>query len=50
MPCGFTASRLPIGLQIIAKPFAEREILAMANSFQLAHDFHCRDPLPVGRK
>lgn len=50
IPCGFTASRLPIGLQIIAKPFAEREILAMANSFQLAHDFHCRDPLPVGRK
>jgi amidase len=30
LPCGFTASGLPVGLQMVAKPRAEAELLAGA--------------------
>jgi len=42
MPCGFTKSGLPIGLQIIARPFDEAGLLKIARSFEQAHDFHER--------
>jgi aspartyl-tRNA(Asn)/glutamyl-tRNA(Gln) amidotransferase subunit A len=32
VPCGFTASRLPIGLQLIGAPWAEGTILAVAHA------------------
>ncbi|MBR0694546.1 amidase [Bradyrhizobium lablabi] len=31
LPCGFTASGLPVGLQMVAKPRAEAQLLAGAN-------------------
>ncbi len=43
IPAGF-ADGLPIGLQIIAKPFAEETILKIAHAFQQATDWHKSRP------
>ncbi len=43
IPAGF-ADNLPIGLQIIAKPFAEETILKIAYAYQQATDWHKRKP------
>jgi aspartyl-tRNA(Asn)/glutamyl-tRNA(Gln) amidotransferase subunit A len=42
LPCGFTKSGLPIGMQLIGRPFAEGDLLAMARLFEAGHDFHAR--------
>lgn len=42
MPCGFTKNGLPIGCQLIARPFDEAGLLKCAYSFEQAHDFHER--------
>jgi aspartyl-tRNA(Asn)/glutamyl-tRNA(Gln) amidotransferase subunit A len=42
VPCGFTASGLPIGLQIIAPPFAEEKLLRVARLYERATDWHTR--------
>lgn len=34
IPCGFTASGLPVGLQLVARPGAEAELLAAARLFE----------------
>jgi len=34
VPCGFTEGGLPVGLQIIGKPFQEAELLAIAHAFE----------------
>jgi aspartyl-tRNA(Asn)/glutamyl-tRNA(Gln) amidotransferase subunit A len=44
VPCGFTGSGLPIGLQIVGAPFAEPTILALANAYEQATDWHSRRP------
>jgi aspartyl-tRNA(Asn)/glutamyl-tRNA(Gln) amidotransferase subunit A len=44
LPCGFSASGLPIGLQIIGQPFQEAELLAIARSYEQGHDWHTRHP------
>ncbi len=44
LPCGFTSGGLPIGLQIIGKPFSEAEILQFAYAYEQQHDFHKRRP------
>lgn len=45
VPCGFGAERpLPIGLQIIGNYFAEGELLAVADCYQQATDWHQRTP------
>ena len=38
------ADDLPIGLQIIGKPFAEKTILRLGHAFQEATDWHLRRP------
>jgi aspartyl-tRNA(Asn)/glutamyl-tRNA(Gln) amidotransferase subunit A len=43
MPAGF-ASGLPLGVQIIGKPFRERDVLKLGKAFQDATDFHRRAP------
>lgn len=43
IPCGFI-NGLPIGLQIVARPFLENTILAFAREFQNRSDFHKRHP------
>ena len=43
LPAGFSAG-LPVGLQLIAPAFAESALLAAAHQFQLASDWHLRQP------
>jgi len=43
IPAGF-ADGLPIGMQIIGKPFAEETLLKIAHAFQQATDWHKRRP------
>lgn len=43
IPVGFSES-LPVGLQLIAPAFAESRLLAAAHQFQLATDWHLREP------
>lgn len=44
IPCGFTASGLPIGLQLTGRPHADTQVLSAAAAFQAATDFHTRRP------
>ncbi len=44
LPCGFSKNELPIGLQLIGKPFAEAEILQAAYAFEQATDWNKRVP------
>lgn len=44
VPCGFTASGLPIGLQLIGQPFQEAELLAIAQAYESGHDWSTRHP------
>ncbi|HMB15522.1 MAG TPA: Asp-tRNA(Asn)/Glu-tRNA(Gln) amidotransferase subunit GatA [Pelovirga sp.] len=44
VPCGFDAAGLPIGLQLIGKPFGEGEMLQAAWAFEQATDWHTRQP------
>jgi aspartyl-tRNA(Asn)/glutamyl-tRNA(Gln) amidotransferase subunit A len=44
MPCGFTISGLPIGLQITGAPFAESTVLAMAYAYEQATSWHHLHP------
>jgi aspartyl-tRNA(Asn)/glutamyl-tRNA(Gln) amidotransferase subunit A len=37
IPCGFTAERLPIGLQIQGRPFAEELVLQTAYAYEQTH-------------
>jgi aspartyl-tRNA(Asn)/glutamyl-tRNA(Gln) amidotransferase subunit A len=46
-PAGFTARGLPVGLQLVARPFAEELLFALAGAFQRATDYHRADPFGV---
>jgi aspartyl-tRNA(Asn)/glutamyl-tRNA(Gln) amidotransferase subunit A len=49
VPCGFTSSGLPIGLQIVGAPFAEPTVLAMAHAYEQATGWHSRHPVVLDR-
>jgi aspartyl-tRNA(Asn)/glutamyl-tRNA(Gln) amidotransferase subunit A len=44
VPCGFTKDGLPVGLQIIAKPFAEETLFRVAYAYEQDTDWHKRRP------
>jgi aspartyl-tRNA(Asn)/glutamyl-tRNA(Gln) amidotransferase subunit A len=44
LPCGFTRASLPIGLQILGRPWDEARVLRIARAFEREHDFHLRAP------
>ena len=45
IPCGFTAApKLPIGLQLLGKPFGEEKILRAAHAFEESTDWHKAKP------
>jgi aspartyl-tRNA(Asn)/glutamyl-tRNA(Gln) amidotransferase subunit A len=46
LPGGFTKSGLPIGLQLLGKPFAEGELFSIARSYEREHPWHERRPNP----
>jgi aspartyl-tRNA(Asn)/glutamyl-tRNA(Gln) amidotransferase subunit A len=43
IPCGFV-NGLPIGLQIVGRPFSENRIIALAVEFQKRTNFHKQHP------
>jgi aspartyl-tRNA(Asn)/glutamyl-tRNA(Gln) amidotransferase subunit A len=45
VPCGFTSTGLPIGLQIAGKPFDETTVLRVAHAYEQHTDWHRRRPL-----
>lgn len=42
VPAGFSADGLPVGLQLIGKPFGEETILRAAHAFEQATEWHTR--------
>ncbi len=44
VPCGFTRSGLPVGLQILAKPFAEETLLRVAHAYEQSTRWHTMKP------
>ena len=45
LPCGFTASpKLPIGLQLLGKPFGEETILQLAQAYEQSTAWHKEQP------
>jgi aspartyl-tRNA(Asn)/glutamyl-tRNA(Gln) amidotransferase subunit A len=43
-PCGFTAAGLPIGLQLVGRPFDEATVLRIVDAYQRITDWHTRRP------
>ncbi|MYA14369.1 MAG: amidase [Acidimicrobiaceae bacterium] len=44
LPGGFAADGIPIGFQIIARPFADRTLVAVGEAFQKRTDHHAQTP------
>ncbi len=44
VPCGFTSEGLPVGLQLIGKPFDEGTILPLAHAYEQAAEWRLRRP------
>jgi aspartyl-tRNA(Asn)/glutamyl-tRNA(Gln) amidotransferase subunit A len=44
LPCGFSPSGLPIGLQIAGRPFDEGTVFRVAAAYEAATDWHQRHP------
>jgi aspartyl-tRNA(Asn)/glutamyl-tRNA(Gln) amidotransferase subunit A len=45
LPCGFDNAGLPIGLQLIGKPFAEERLLHIAHAYEQTTSWHQKKPL-----
>jgi aspartyl-tRNA(Asn)/glutamyl-tRNA(Gln) amidotransferase subunit A len=44
LPCGFTSTGLPVGLQIVGRPFDEATVLRVAHAYEQATAWHRRRP------
>ncbi len=44
IPCGFTDQGLPIGMQMVAPPWAEAALLRAAHSYEQGNEWHERKP------
>ncbi len=44
IPCGFTKQGLPVGLQILAKPFAEEMLFRLAHAYEQSTQWHKMKP------
>jgi aspartyl-tRNA(Asn)/glutamyl-tRNA(Gln) amidotransferase subunit A len=44
LPCGFSSSGMPIGLQIAAKPFAEETVLRVGHAYEINTPWKNRHP------
>jgi len=47
VPCGFSASGLPLSLQIIGRPHEDATVLRVGHAYEQATDWHLRRP-PIG--
>lgn len=48
LPCGFSESGMPIGMQLLGAQFKEETVLRAGHAYQQATDWHTRRPQPVG--
>ena len=44
LPCDFSASGLPLALQIVGKPFAEATVLQIGHAYESHTSWHERRP------
>ena len=44
LPAGFSANGLPLGIQLLGKPFAERSLLRLGHAFEIATGFTRKTP------
>ncbi|MDH4292795.1 MAG: amidase [Betaproteobacteria bacterium] len=44
LPCGFSRDALPLGLQLLARPSGDAQVLRAGHAYQLASDWHLRRP------
>ncbi len=44
LPCGFSSEGLPVGLQIISRPWAEASVLQAGLAYELATQWQQRQP------
>jgi len=49
IPCGFSKGGLPIGMQLVGRPFGESVLLRVAHQYQQETDWHRRSPPPLGQ-
>jgi aspartyl-tRNA(Asn)/glutamyl-tRNA(Gln) amidotransferase subunit A len=45
VPCGFSRANLPIGLQLIGRPFEEETLLRAAHAYEQATQWHLKKPV-----
>ena len=45
LPCGFSSTGLPIGMQLVARPWAENALLRAAQAYENATSWHARKPV-----
>jgi aspartyl-tRNA(Asn)/glutamyl-tRNA(Gln) amidotransferase subunit A len=45
IPCGFDQNNMPIGFQIIGKPFEESKLLQVGNNYQKSTNWHLMSPI-----
>ena len=50
LPCGFSASGLPISIQLVGRPWSEALLLRIADAFQRTTDWHSRTPRDLDRE
>ncbi len=48
VPCGFTKSGLPIGMQLVGRHFDEATLVRIGHAYQNATDWHTRRPPAAG--
>lgn len=48
IPCGFSKSGMPIGMQLVGHPFTESVLLRAAHQYQQETDWHLRKPPAAG--
>jgi aspartyl-tRNA(Asn)/glutamyl-tRNA(Gln) amidotransferase subunit A len=44
LPCGFSSAGLPIGLQIVARPWAEARLIQAGYAYEQATEWHLAEP------
>ena len=44
VPCGFSSAGMPIGFQLVAKPFSEGMLLRLAHAYEQSADWRTRTP------
>jgi len=46
VPCGFAPDGLPMGLQLVGRPFHEATLFRLGHAYEQATDWHRRRPVP----